>query len=187
MLMRKMLLIKRSILALFLACCLPGAGAATAQEAAGTPHAEDTRDPGRRHTGFWFSGGAGGGWRDDLRGASVYLRLGGTPSERALFGGEVITWFRGDETSLERVNVTATALFYPLYGAGDADGLFLKGGFGVATTGDGRTGVGTTLGAGYDFRLGGNLYVTPNVDFLLQFFESWTDTALVITLGMGFH
>jgi hypothetical protein len=178
---------KRAAIALLLAGCLTAAGAATAQEAPRSPDSAAAPAPAQQHNGFWFSGGAGGGWRDDLRGAAVYVRLGGTPSGRALFGGEVITWFRGEQESLQRVNVTATALFYPLYGTGNAAGLFFKGGFGVATTGGGRTGVGTTLGTGYDFRLGRNLFVTPNVDFLVQFFESWTDTALVITLGMGFH
>jgi hypothetical protein len=160
---------------------LLGTGSAAAQDITGAESSAAT------HKGFWLSAGGGGGWSGDLRGAAVYLRMGGTPSANVLFGGEVITWFRGDQDYLQRINVTATALFYPLYPS-TGGGLFLKGGFGVATTGDGgATGVGTTFGAGYDFGLGGNLYVTPNIDFLVQFFESWTDTQLVITLGLGFH
>jgi len=167
---------------------LTGARATIAQEVPAPDTVQKAGPPVRQHRGFWLSAGGGGGWQDDLRGAAVYIRLGGTPSENILLGGEVLTWFRGDEDALQRINVTVSALYYPFFGKGSATGLFLKGGFGVGTTGDGfTTGVGTTLGLGFDFRIGRNLYVTPNVDFLIQFFENSTDTEFVITLGLGFH
>ena len=167
---------------------LTGVEAAGAQDASAPESAHEVDAHARQHRGFWLSAGGGGGWHGDLRGAAFYLRFGGTPSEKVLFGGEVLTWFRGDDVALQRVNATATAVYYPLVGRGPARGLFFKGGFGIGTTGDGiNTGVGTTLGTGFDFRIGRNLYVTPNADVLTQFFESDTDTQFVFTLGLGFH
>ncbi len=138
------------------------------------------------HKGVWFSGGLGGGWLEGIRGGAVYLRVGGTPTKRVLFGGEVITWFRDGAS---RTNVAATALIYPFYERTGVPGhdLFFKGGFGVAATSGDDTGVGMTLGSGYDLRLGSNFYVTPNLDFLIMFFGERTDTAILLTLGLGFH
>jgi hypothetical protein len=80
---------------------------------------------------------------EGIRGGAAYLRVGGTPTQRALFGGEVITWFRNGAT---RTNVTATALLYPFYEETGVPGhdLFFKGGFGVAATSGADTGVGMT-------------------------------------------
>lgn len=57
-----------------------------------------------KHQGFWFSAGAGGGWEDfdgsfgtQGRGGAFYLRAGGTPNPRVLFGGEVLGWFDGGD------------------------------------------------------------------------------------------
>ncbi len=61
------------------------------------------------HRGAWFSGGLGGGLMEGVRGGAVYLRVGGTPTERALFGGEVITWFR-DAASRNQRRGDGTAL-----------------------------------------------------------------------------
>jgi hypothetical protein len=123
---------------------------------------------------------------EGVRGGAAYLRVGGTPTERVLFGGEVITWFRDGAT---RTNVAATALLYPFYEETGVPGhdLFFKGGFGVAATSGADTGVGMTFGSGYDFRLGSNFYVIPNVDFVIQFFGERTDTTILFTLGLGFH
>ena len=138
------------------------------------------------HRGAWFSGGLGGGLMEGVRGGAVYLRVGGTPTERALFGGEVITWFRD---AASRTSVAATALLYPFYERSGVPGhdLFFKGSFGVAATSGDDTGVGITLGSGYDFRLGSNFYVPPNVDFLIQFLGERTDTTILFTLGLGLH
>jgi hypothetical protein len=142
--------------------------------------------PPNTHAGAWFSGGGGGGWLEGNRGGAVYLRVGGTPHRKVLFGGEVLGWIR-DESS--QVNVTATALWYPAYVRTGQPGSdwFLKGGFGVAASEGDDTGLGLTFGTGYDFRLGSNFYVTPNVDVLVQFFEQTTLTGVLISLGLGFH
>ena len=153
----------------------------------------------RQHSGFWLGLGAGGGCLDGQRGAAGYLRMGGTPSQRVLFGGEVIGWYREDN-GIERDQSSASAvvLFYP-YQRNEDDGRepssvrewFLKGGFGVAERDvDGdvtREGLGLTFGTGFDFRLGRNFYVTPNVDLLMHFFKDQTDTALLVTLGFTWH
>ena len=138
------------------------------------------------HGGVWFSGGGGGGWLEGTRGGAVYLRVGGTPHRKALFGGEVLAWIR-DESS--QVNVTATALWYPAYVRTGRPGSdwFLKGGLGVAASEGDDTGLGLTFGTGYDFRLGDNFYVTPNVDVMVQVFDETTLTGVLISLGLGFH
>ncbi len=147
-----------------------------------------------QHSGFWLSVGAGGGWEDaDFtfgnrgRGAAAYLRLGGTVNPHVLFGGEVLAWFKDREGSeVQRVNVTALAQVYP----SRQGGWFLKGGFGVAgheRFGIEREGVATTLGTGFDFRIGGNFYVTPNVDYMVQFFENETIGTALFTVGLTWH
>jgi hypothetical protein len=126
-------------------------------------------------------------------GAAAYIRLGGTPSNRFLLGGEVLLWTPDpDAEDIDRANVTVTALWYPVYRSTGSPGhdWFVKAGVGFATDDTGvreRDGFGVTLGSGYDFRLGNNLYLTPNLDVLIQFFEEDTDAAVLITLGLGFH
>lgn len=147
-----------------------------------------------KHRGFWVSVGGGGGWEDtdfsfatEGRGAAGYLRMGGTVNPRVLFGGEALVWFNdGSRDDVSRVNVTASALLYPSL----KGGWFLKPGFGVASYDIGgfdRTGVGMTLGTGFDFRLGRNFYVTPNVDYQIQFFDNATVGTLLFTVGATWH
>lgn len=149
-----------------------------------------------QHEGLWISFGAGGGWEDynvnagDVgRGGAVYIRLGGTPSPRLLFGGEVLVWFNENRfgNEISRTNVMAVAQFYPS-GRG---GLFLKGGFGFSSYDIGGVsldeGIGTTVGMGVDFRLGRNFYVTPNVDYMVQFFDRDTVGSVLVTLGVTWH
>ncbi len=144
-----------------------------------------------KYRGFWIAFGAGGGWETwewDFgtvgRGYSVYLRMGGTVSQHVLFGGEVLGWFEDSGSNQERINVTAAALLYP-FASGP---WFLKGGWGLAQQEHGdHQGVGVTLGSGFDFRLGGNFYVTPNVDLLVQFLQHDTNVSLLFTMGATWH
>ncbi|MCH7876133.1 MAG: hypothetical protein IH965_12640 [Gemmatimonadetes bacterium] len=147
-----------------------------------------------KHSGFWLSFGAGGGWEDtdfDFgnrgRGGAAYLRLGGTVNPRVLLGGEVLVWFNQSRgADFTRVNATVSALLYPSLGGG----WFLKPGFGVASyevAGFERTGVATTIGTGFDLRVGRNLYVTPNVDYQVQFFDDATVGSLLFTVGVTWH
>ena len=147
--------------------------------------------PVHRHSGLWFSLGAGGGWDDPDgsfgtlgRGGVGYLRLGGTPSPQFLFGVEVLGWQNSREVT--RGAVTAMALVYP----SRAGGPFLKAGFGGAsyeTGGFSAEGLATTLGLGADIRLGRNFYLTPNVDWMVQFFEDETRPLLLVSIGATWH
>ena len=141
---------------------------------------------GHAHDGFWIGFGIGGGSakvvdsdQDALGGGAAYLRLGGTLSQRWLLGGEVIGWGRSeDNISYTRSNTTVTAMFYPSQNGG----FYLKGGLGFSFV-DARTdaigldisysrgGGGLTLGLGFDIKLGSNIYLTPNLDWLFQTIE----------------
>lgn len=147
--------------------------------------------PVHRHSGFWFSLGAGGGWDDPDgtfgvagRGGVGYLRLGGTPHPQFLFGVELLGWQNSRETS--RGALSAMAMLYPA----KAGGPFLKAGFGAASyeyRGFEAEGLATTLGLGADIRLGGNFYLTPNVDWMVQFFEDDTRPLLLFSVGATWH
>ncbi len=161
----------------------------------------------RRHQGFWIGFGLGGGANtseglDDSRrgGGAAYLRLGGTVSQQVLLGGEVIGWGRSDDgATVSRGNATFSVLVYP----SRSGGFFLKGGVGGANVTveteerGGRltreeSGFGGTVGAGFDIRLGRNIYLTPNIDWLFQAFDAGqnlasTNTLLLFTLGLTWH
>jgi hypothetical protein len=157
-----------------------------------------------KHRGFWIGFGLGGGWnlsrnvgtdQSTAPGGAAYLRLGGTPSQQILLGGEVIGWGREEDgNTLSRGNATVTVMFYPSVDAG----VYLKGGLGgasISTTVEaGNTtttvhdeGFGATAGLGWDVRLGSNFYLTPAVDFLYQRVSETDNTLLLITLGVTWH
>ncbi len=167
---------------------------------------------GHAHRGFWIGFGFGGGINmsegldgERLGGGSGYLRLGGTVSQRVLLGFEGNAWGREDNGAVVgRGNGSFVMLFYP----SERGGALLKGGIGFAsisratasgnsTTTTTKDGFGLTLGAGWDVRIGRNLYLTPNLDFLFQAFESETDpvlgtipgtnTLLLFSLGLTWH
>jgi hypothetical protein len=137
------------------------------------------------HEGFWIGFGLGGG---------------GTVNPMLLIGGEVIGWARTVEGStVSQGNVTADVLFYP-----NRRGFYLKSGLGFATwswttsPGPNTTtrvtngGFGATFGGGYDFQLGNNIYLTPNIDLLIQvvdssIFTSNTGYLMLFTLGLTWH
>lgn len=155
-----------------------------------------------RHEGFWISVGAGGGWLtqqgaadESVAGGGLYVRLGGTPNEKFLLGGEIIVWARAkDDVTDSRGNATLTLLYYPKRG-----GLFFKGGVGTAsatieteptgftTVTETHSGLGTTVGAGLDFKLARNFYLTPNVDLLFQRIEGMEYTVLMLSVGGTWH
>jgi hypothetical protein len=158
-----------------------------------------------RHDGFWIGFGVGGGSNltngyDDARlGGAGYVRLGGTVSPMLLVGGEAMGWVREqNSTTVSQGNLTATVMVYPV-----RRGFFLKGGLGFASwsqaspAGPGTLtvtegGFGATLGGGYDLQIGTNLFLTPNVDFLLQVvdsevFAATTGYLILFTLGLTWH
>lgn len=179
-------------------------GAAFAALLSSTVASPGTAQDTPKHDGFWWGFGLGGGvhglqwnhnqvnnaWEfgwDGRRGGAAHFRMGGTVNPQVLLGAEVLVLWREERGGgdLERVNAMVTALIYP-----NADGgVFFKGGFGVASIenrGD-QTGVGATLGVGYDFRIASNLYLTPNFHVLTQIFDQETSASLLFTLGLTWH
>ena len=155
--------------------------------------------PGHR-SDVWLSGGLGGGFDEEIEwGPSGYFRLGGTLSCSVLLGGELVT-FEVDQGDLDvtRTNLTASLLAYP-----SADGpLFLEAGLGLGVHEVSAEVQGVTVsasdevlavdfGLGYDLHLGsGNLYLTPNVDALLQIDDGDvgdTDASFLFSTGIGFR
>lgn len=166
------------------------AGRASAQEA----------DPLPPRSGFWLAGGLGGGLDEDGEaGGAAFIRLGGTPDRHWLIGFEGIGYGRdadGVDATISRSNSTLVALYYPDV----RGGWFLKGGVGFAHTeverdvGEGTLtvsddGLGLTLGTGLDFRIGGNLFLTPGFDVLLQTGDDFegAQPLYLLTVGIGFH
>lgn len=164
------------------------------------------------HQGFWIGFGLGGGVNlseelddDRLVGGSAYLRLGGTPSQRVLLGGEAVGWAAAQ---FNEVASRSNAMFIVMFFPSENGGFFVKGGVGAGTvarvavgpptTVQTETGLGTAVGLGFDVRLGRNLYLTPNLDWLFQYFdgesfaglglgEPNTNSILVFTLGLTWH
>jgi len=141
-------------------------------------------------SGFWLSFGGGGGLLRDLRAASFYVRMGGTPNHQLQFGGQVMHWWREDGAEYTGESVAATAAFFPwddgLPGGSPLEQAFLRVGFGPVAMGD-LSGVGPTFGAGIDLQLGGNLHVTPNLDMVVYFLAEHTYTSVAFTLGLSWH
>lgn len=188
-----MRLIRTSATVALLALCLGTAGQAQTRQ---------------RHEGFWIGFGVGGGVNasanvdSERGGGAIYLRLGGTLSQKFLIGGEISAWGRqedtvlgGDPLTVTRSNATFTALFFP----SEAGGFFIKGGVGGANVEAEvgglkvtEKGMGNTLGLGYDIRLGRNLYLTPNLDWLIQTFENsdgetTSNSLFLVTIGLTWH
>ena len=167
--------------------------------AASTAQAQDGRN------GFWLGIGTGRGWditqaldlKEPPGGIAAYIRAGGTLTEQVLLGVEVIGRSVDDgDVTLTRGNATFSMLIFP----SPSGGFFIKGGVGLASwgassqgqIGSNSYGLGLTAGAGFDVRLGGNLYITPNVDFLYQSFHAGanlrsTSRLLLLTAGLTWH
>lgn len=168
----------------------------------------------QEHRGLWGGFGIGtgiNGSEGNSWGVAAYGRVGGTLSQRVLIGGETAGWYgTRDETDLYRSNLSAVLLFYP----SERGGLFFKGGAGLAfittsineffTVGgvnyysgvsQSETGFGATAGAGFDVRLGRNLYLVPEVDWYLQtageansaFGVPGTINIFTLTIGLVWH
>jgi len=177
-------------------------------------------EPARR--GFWLGFGLGGGANltttlDDGSpgGFAGSFRAGGTLNPKWLLGGESIGWVRDveEETWAYRSNFSAIVMFYP----SATGGWFLKAGPSisvlnetsavsnqvdgvdiVATVSANEVGFGGTFGVGYDLKIGRNLYLVPELSYLLQAFSGrvtdtplgtipGTNSILVFTLGLTWH
>lgn len=130
--------------------------------------------------GFWI--GFGFGWGslgvscsgcpsiDRRAGAVGHLRMGGTLKPNLLLGGDVVGWSKTESgTTVSAGNVTFSGYYYPMV----ESGLFVTGGVGASTYNESAsgnnataTGIGFTIGAGYDIRVARNFSITPVGHFL---------------------
>jgi hypothetical protein len=166
----------------------------------------------QRRDGFWIGFGLGYGSsgvtcdrcnrvsRQD--GVTAFLKLGGAPSRNLLIGGTINAWGHSDGTATETMtNVTASLYLYPQR----RGGFFVTGGLGFSNyqinstpSWDG-TGWGFTTGAGYDFRVGRDVSLTPVVNYFWggvgdvnqsgigTVFTGWKQNVLDVGLGVTFH
>ena len=149
--------------------------------------------------GFFIGFGVGGGslgFEDDSERESSftgYFKIGGALSDKVLLGAESGGWAKnegGITVTSGFLNAVAYVYLAP------AGGFFLKGGLGVATleaessvfggsfTAT-ETGLGVTLGAGYDIGFGGRFGLTPHADFHYGGFEDGSTN--LIRIGLGFN
>ena len=162
---------------------------------------------GPKHGGYWISFGLGAGWNlsntinnQTKGGGALFLRMGGTPSEKLLVGGELIGFgTKVNDVSYGRGNLNAIVMYY----LNVEQGLYIKGGVGAAsfttsvtvdnaTTTTTDNGFGAGLGIGWDVKLGSNFYLTPALDFLYQRVsvgenEATNNTVALLTIGVTWH
>jgi len=135
---------------------------------------------------------------DRQGGVTAFLKLGGTLSPNLLLGGAVNAWSKEDQGTTETLgNVTASLFYYPA----PASGFFLTGGLGFSSyrasnggTIDGN-GWGFTTGLGYDIRVGRNISLTPNLNFVYGgvgdieggAITGWKQNIFDFGLGITFH
>lgn len=152
--------------------------------------------------GFWI--GFGFGWGsygfscdgcgsiDNQSSYTAYLKMGGTLNPHLLLGGEMVGWSKSEGGgTVTAGNVTFNGYYYPK----PAGGLFLNGGVGfsrVEASGGGNsagdTGPGFSLGAGYDIRVGTNLSIVPNLQWVYGHpTDGFSQDFLHFALGVTFH
>lgn len=159
------------------------------------------------HEGFWISFGFGAGTMfgddaydgDSKFGGAGFLRMGGSPSQQLLIGGEMIGWGTDqDDVQIGRGALMFTALYYP----SPAGGFYLKGGAGFAgrtvetsvfldgvefTASQDDGGIGLGAGLGYDIQLSRNFFITPALDFVYTGTEGDGASLLLFTVGATWH
>lgn len=159
------------------------------------------------HQGFWISFGFGGGTAfgddafdgDSKFGGAGFLRMGGSPSQQLLLGGEFIGWGTDqDGVQIGRGAMMFTALYYP----SPAGGFYLKGGAGfagrsaewtipieglTATVTEDEGGIGLGAGLGYDIQVARNFFITPALDFVYTGTEGDGASLLLFTVGATWH
>jgi hypothetical protein len=137
----------------------------------------------------------------DQSGPSVFLRIGGVMTRRAVIGVDALAWRKSDGgVTTTMGNVTISGQFYPRRTAG----LFIKAGLGFGFySQDGGLDVGgnggaATLGLGYDIRVSPGLSLTPIADFNFgdlgemqqdntDVLTGWRQTIINVGLGVTIH
>ena len=159
------------------------------------------------HEGYWISFGFGGGTAfgddafdgDSKFGGAGFLRMGGSPSQQLLIGGEIIGWgTEQDNVRIGRGALMFTAMYYP----SPKGGFYLKGGAGfagrsaewdirvgdlTATVKEDQGGIGLGAGLGMDIQLGRNFFLTPALDFVYTGTEGDGASLLLFTVGATWH
>ncbi len=159
------------------------------------------------HEGFWISFGFGAGTAlgddafdgDSKFGGAGFLRMGGSPSQQLLIGGEIIGWGTDqDNVQIGRAALMFTAMYYP----SPKGGFYLKGGAGfsgrtaewdipvegfTATIKEEHGGIGLGAGLGYDIQLARNFFLTPALDFVYTGTEGDGASLLLFTVGATWH
>jgi len=152
--------------------------------------------------GFWIGFGLGyGSYGISCSGCSGlgressftgHLRLGGTVSPHLLLGAESIAWSKSENgATITAGNLSLAADYYPQ----PASGLFLSAGVGFsraeASSGGSsasNTGVGFTIGGGYDVRVSANTSVTPIANFVWGHPDSgFSHNFFQFGVGVTFH
>ena len=160
-----------------------------------------------QHQGFWWGIGLGWGLNvttgldagRTLNGPALTLRAGGTLSSKLLLGGDLVFWSTEDfDANLFRANTTLSLFYYPI----PQNGFYVKGGIGLGRVGadlpvaggtqtEAQAALGATLGGGFDVPVGANLYLTPSVSWLFQWFEELGDTSfnslIVLSVDINAH
>lgn len=135
--------------------------------------AEQGSSAARPHTrdGFWFSGGLGVGSLGcedcDERETSLAadLAIGATVNDHLLIGAGISGWSKEEDgLTLTVATLEARVRVYPRA----TSGFFLVGGLGLGTLqasyddfDENESGLGVTLGVGWDIRVGRNVSLTP--------------------------
>jgi len=160
------------------------------------------------HEGFWISFGFGAGTAfgddafdgDSKFGGAGFLRMGGSPSQQLLIGGEFIGWGTDkDNVRIGRGAMMFTTMYYP----SPKGGFYLKGSAGFAGRSAERTvniggneaiikedekgGIGLGAGLGYDIQLARNFFITPALDFVYTGTEGDGASLLMFTVGATWH
>lgn len=132
----------------------------------------------------------------------LFIKLGGTLSQKVLLGGEINSWMK-DEAGVTTFmgSMAAVVYYYPIA----TGGLFVKGGPGVSSlqaSGNGPDlegyGWGVTAGVGYDIRVGRNISITPVGNFWYgqpgniqqsgtTVITGWKQNVFEFGLGITFH
>lgn len=154
--------------------------------------------------GFYLTGGLGAGresfkfsdensYSEALTKPTFTLRLGGTPDPVVRLGGEFFGWSNEEIDRTEYFGaLLASVQFYPVR----ESGLWLKGGVGMAFSGQdfkdpqyydaNETGLGWSVGVGYEAQLSRSVAIGPAVEFYQGSFTKRDEATLydrVLNIG----
>jgi len=147
--------------------------------------------------GFWIGFGLGYGSLSctgcsSTGGVSGYLKLGGTVSPHLLLGGETNGWTKNvNGYTLTAGNASFVAYYYP----NPAGGFLLRAGVGLSTqsvsqggASASQSGLGATVGLGYDVRVAANTSITPVFNFVWGHPASGEHQSILqFAVGVTFH